>query len=135
MDACLHEAMRLWPTTPMLSRETTTEVDWDGVDVPAGTQVVIVNSFNHRDRSRHEFADRFAPDEWVTGSAAQDWSFNHFSHGPQGCPGVALSLLVGRTMLETVLRGRTVTLLSPELDPRKPMPYSLDYFALRFELS
>ncbi len=61
MDACLHEAMRLWPTTAMLSRETTREVDWDGVKVPAGTQLVIVNAFNHRDRSRHEFADRFAP--------------------------------------------------------------------------
>ena len=109
MDACLHEAMRLWPTTPMLSRETTRELDWDGVTVPANTQLVIVNSFNHRDRTRHEFADRFAPEAWINGGAADDWSFNHFSHGPQGCPGVALSLLVGRTMLATVLRERTVS--------------------------
>jgi cytochrome P450 len=135
MDGCLHEAMRLWPTTPMLARETTRELDWDGVTVPAGTQLVIVNSFNHRDRSRHEFADRFAPEEWAGGGAADEWSFNHFSHGPQGCPGVALSLLVGRTMLATVLGARAVTLLDPALDPSKPMPYALDYFALRFALA
>jgi cytochrome P450 len=135
MDACLHEAMRLWPTTPMLSRETTRAVDWDGVTVPADTQLVIVNSFNHRDRSRHEFADRFAPEEWIVGGAADDWSFNHFSHGPQGCPGLVLSLLVGRTVLATLLRERTVTLLSPQLDPGKALPYSLDYFALRFALA
>jgi cytochrome P450 len=96
---------------------------------------LIVNSFNHRDRSRHEFADRFAPGEWVTGAAAEDWSFNHFSHGPQGCPGVALSLLVGRTMLAAVLRERTVTLLAPELHRSESLPYSLDYFALRFALA
>ncbi len=135
MDACLHEAMRLWPTTPMLSRETTREVDWDGVTVPSGAQLLIVNSFNHRDRSRHEFADRFAPEEWITGGASEDWSFNHFSHGPQGCPGVALSLLVGRTMLATLLRDRTVTLLAPELHRSDSLPYSLDYFGLRFALA
>jgi cytochrome P450 len=133
-DACLHEAMRLWPTTPMLSRVTTRDVDWDGVTVPSGSQVLIVNTFNHRDRSRHEFADRFAPDEWLTGGAADDWSFNHFSHGPQGCPGVGLSLLVGRTMLAAVLRAHTVRLLEPQLDGAKPLPHSLDYFSLRFEL-
>jgi cytochrome P450 len=135
MDACLHEAMRLWPTTPMLSRETTRELDWDGVTVPADTQLVIVNSFNHRDRTRHEFADRFAPEAWIDGGAAEDWSFNHFSHGPQGCPGVALSLLVGRTMLATAMRERTVTLLAPSLQRGESLPYSLDYFALRFALA
>jgi cytochrome P450 len=134
-DACLQEAMRLWPTTPMLSRVTISEVDWDGVTVPAGTQVLIVNTFNHRDRTRHEFADRFTPDAWLTGGASEDWSFNHFSHGPQGCPGVELSLLVGRTMLAAVLRAHTVRLSAPRLDPAKPLPYSLDYFGLKFELA
>ncbi|HWE34456.1 MAG TPA: hypothetical protein VG410_13275, partial [Solirubrobacteraceae bacterium] len=98
----------------------------------ANTQLVIVNSFNHRDRTRHEFADRFAPRAWIDGGAAEEWSFNHFSHGPQGCPGVALSLLVGRTMLATALRERTVTLLAPTLQRSESLPYSLDYFALRF---
>jgi cytochrome P450 len=134
LDACLHEAMRLWPTTPMLSRETVREVDWEGATVPAGTQLLIVNTFNHRDRDELEFADRFEPDAWLTGSAAEDWQFNHFSHGPQGCPGTALALLVGREMLAKVLRSRAVRLLEPKLDPAKPLPAMLDYFALRFEL-
>ena len=63
--------MRLWPTTPMLSRETTTEdVEWGGETVPAGTQVLIVNTFGHRDRDRIDYADRFAPEEWIEGDAA-----------------------------------------------------------------
>jgi cytochrome P450 len=134
LDACLHEAMRLWPTTPMLSRETTRELEWDGVTVAAGTQVLIVNAFNHRDRSRYEWADRFSPEQWLTGDAADDWSFNHFSHGPQGCPGVALSLLVGRAMLGTVLGAGDVELVDPSLHASKPLPHSLDYFGLKFRL-
>jgi hypothetical protein len=135
LEACLHEAMRLWPTTPMLSREAVRESEWDGVSVPAGTQVMIVNAFNHRDREAVEFADDFSPEAWLSGEAAGDWTFNHFSHGPAGCPGTALALLVGQAMLATVLREREVELRSPELDPDRPMPRSLDHFSLRFRLA
>jgi Cytochrome P450 len=134
LGACLQEAMRLWPTTAMLSRETVRDVEWDGVSVPAGTQLLIVNSFNHRDREELAFADRFAPQEWINGSASSDWRFNHFSHGPQGCPGADLALFVGKKMLGTLLRERDVRLLSPELDPGEPMPHTLDFFGLKFAL-
>jgi hypothetical protein len=134
LEASLQEAMRLWPTTPMLSRELSSDVDWDGVKVTKGTQILIVNTFNHRDRDAHAFADRFAPDEWLSGGAADDWSFNHFSHGPQGCPGIALALLVGKAMLGTVLRDHDLKPLGSALAPDKPMPHMLDFFSLRFEL-
>ena len=71
----------------------------------------------------------------ITTGGLDDWQFNHFSHGPQGCPGVALALLVGRTMLATLLGERDAKLLAPSLDPAKPLPHSLDYFSLRFSLS
>ncbi len=134
LEASLQEAMRLWPTTPMLSRELSSDVDWDGVKVTKGTQILIVNTFNHRDRDAHPFADRFAPDEWLSGGAADDWSFNHFSHGPQGCPGTGLALLVGKAMLGTVLRDHDLKPLGSALAPDKPMPHMLDFFSLRFEL-
>ena len=106
----------------------------DGVTVGEGTQALIVNSFNHRDGESSDFADRFAPEQWISGAAASDWTLNHFSHGPQGCPGAALALLVGKAMLATVLRGSEVELLEPSLDPSKRLPHSLDFFSLRFEL-
>ncbi len=135
LEACLEEAMRLWPSTTMLSRETTAETEWGGVTVPAGTQVLIPNTFLHRDRERHEWADRFAPERWLDGSAADDWSFNHFSRGPQGCPGTAIARLLGTAALSTLLRGRDVELISTSLDPAKPLPAMLDFFSLRFRLT
>jgi hypothetical protein len=103
LRACLQEAMRLWPTTAMLSRVAVRDVDWNGTTVPASTQLLIVNAFNH------------------------------FSHGPQGCPGAELALLAGSAMIAAVL-ARGVRLREPQLDPHKPLPHSLDYFALSFEL-
>jgi len=132
--ACLQEAMRLWPTTPLLSRETLVELSWRGAVVPAGTQILIVNTFHHRDRERIGYADRFAPEEWTEGEAGQDWGFNHFSHGPQGCPGVNLALLVGSAVLAELLTTRTIAPHGKGLDPLRPLPHMLDYFTLRFEL-
>ena len=126
--------MRLWPTIPILSRETITETDWGGATVPAETQILISNTFNHRDPGRHAFADRFAPEEWTEGSAGEDWSFNHLSHGPQGCPGADLALLVGKAVLASLFRERRISLLEPELDPGKPLPHMLDFFSLRFAI-
>jgi cytochrome P450 len=132
LEACLEEAMRLWPTTPVLSRETLEETEWDGAAAPAGTQVLISNTFNHRDPERHEFADRFAPEEWTEAAAGEDWSFNHFSHGPQGCPGAGLALLIGKAVLADLMRQRGFRLLEPKLDPDQPLPHMLDFFRLRF---
>ena len=134
LEACLEEAMRLWPTTPMLSRETLEEVEWNGDTVAPGTQVLIVNTFMHRDRERVEYADRFAPEEWVEGTAAEDWAFNQFSHGPQGCPGAGTALYLGTAFLAELLGACAVRLRSPKLDPTKPLPHMLDFFGIELEL-
>ncbi|MGI9019910.1 MAG: cytochrome P450 [Solirubrobacterales bacterium] len=135
LDACLHEAMRLYPTTLMLARETLAETDWKGETVAAGTQVVIANQFMHRDTARYPWADAFSPERWIDGEAAEAWSFNHFSRGPQGCPGVGLAMLIGKRALASVLSTRAVELRSGSLDPERPLPHMLDFFGLRFGLS
>jgi cytochrome P450 len=134
LGACLQEAMRLWPTTPMLSRVTLADTDWQGQTVPAGTQVLIINTFLHRDRERLDYADRFLPEAWTEGDAAERWEFNHFSRGPQGCPGAGLALFLGKAMLASLLRSRAVEAESP-LDPDRPMPHMLDFYSLRFRVA
>jgi cytochrome P450 len=135
LEACLSEAMRLWPTTPMLSRETLAETEWRGATVPAGTQVLIVNTFFHRDRERIPYADRFAPEEWIDGDAAERWEFNHFSRGPQGCPGAGLALFLGKAALASLLGQRQVEPISSPIYPERPMPHMLDFYSLRFRLA
>jgi cytochrome P450 len=135
LEACLEEAMRLWPTTPMLSRETLAETDWRGATVPPGTQLLVSNTFMHRDRDRHAYADRFAPEEWTEGDAGAEWSFNHFSRGPQGCPGAGLTLFAGKALLAALLRKHSVGLERPRIDPERPLPDMLDFFGLRFSLA
>jgi cytochrome P450 len=134
LGAALQEAMRLWPTTTMLSRVTTAETELRGEMLPAGTQVVIVNSYGHRDRERVKDADRVVPGRWLSGDAAAYAGFNHFSRGPQGCPGQALSLAIGEVLIGTLIDGFEPHLDSPSIDPADPLPHMLDFFGIRIEL-
>ena len=127
LTGCLCEAMRLWPSTPVLARVLTRDADWNGQTVPEGTQVMIVNTFNHRDRSRFPFADRFDPTVWGDEAIRGSWSFNFFSHGPQECPGASLAVRLGVGFLTALLRDRTPAMARSSLDPRAPLPLTLDH--------
>lgn len=134
LGGCILDTMRLWPTTPLFGRVTTRDVEFPGGQIlKANTQVLIDNAFNHRNRARIAYADRFAPGEWSSGDAGNSWLFNFFSHGPQGCPGAGLSLFLGQAFLATLLATRTPR-VEVDLDPGKPLPHALDVFGLRVSL-
>ena len=137
LAGCLLDTMRLWPTTALFGRVTTRDVRFPtGAVLPAGRQVLIYNLFNHRNRDRVPFADRFAPEEWVTGSAGADWSFNFFSHGPQGCPGAGLAVLLGQAFLARVVSGDgpepapSLRLSGAGLHPGSRLPHAVDLYRL-----
>jgi cytochrome P450 len=131
MGGCLHEAMRLWPTTPLLAREAVHDLALVGEHVPAGTQILIVNAFNHRDPDHVEDADRLVPERWRA-SEMRDYRFNHLSNGSQECPGGPLVLLLGRAAIAQVLSRWTLTLNEPALPAGGPMPAMFDFYSARF---
>jgi len=128
--------MRLWPTTALFGRVQAEDYRWvNGQKTRAGTPLLIHNLFNHRNRDRIPFADRFAPEEWSEGTAGDDWSFNFFSHGPQGCPGAGLSIFLGQAVLGRLLEAATPELAEgPTLDPAKPLPYGFDIYGAALSL-
>lgn len=131
-SGCLLDAMRLWPTTALFGRVLTEDYRFpNGELVKEGTQVLIHNLFNHRNRERVPFADTFAPEEWAEGDAASDWSFNFFSNGPQGCPGAGLSIFLGTAFLARLATAGDPKVVSgPRLKPTTPLPYTLDIYGL-----
>jgi len=130
LEGCIQEAMRLWPTTPMLAREMVAADTLGGAVVPPVTQVLILNNFNHRDRERFPLADTFGPEQWVDGRARADYRFNHVSNGTQVCAGVHLLVFIAQAVLATLLSQDRFVLARPKLDPSRPLPYAFDYFEL-----
>ena len=135
LAGCLCEAMRLWPATTMFGRVAIRDVEFpSGAVLPEGSQVLIYNVFNHRNRERIPYADKFAPGEWVRGDAGSNWSFNFMSHGPQICPGYGLSIFLGQTVLAHLLDVGTPAISGTRLDPTKPLPYSFDPYGFRIDM-
>ncbi|WP_199430929.1 cytochrome P450 [Qaidamihabitans albus] len=133
LRACALDAVRLWPTTPAVLRESTASTEWRGERLPAATLFFVFSPFFHRDRERVPYADRFAPDVWLDGRAQEDPALVPFSDGPGECPGQNLALFVASTMLAALVENREYELLAPRtLSPRRPIPATFDNFGLRF---
>ena len=129
--ACIQESIRLWPAAPTLVRRTTTDTDWHGTTVPAGTRVLIPAAVFHRAR-RLPYANRLAPEIWLDGSGDADWSLNLFSRGEAQCAGRNLALVLATASLAELLRQAEFGLLKPKLGPDRPLPYGINPMTTRF---
>jgi cytochrome P450 len=133
LEGVLHETMRLWPTTPLLAREATHDLELGGIRVEKGTPIFMLNVFNHRAPEGISDAGRVVPERW-TGERPTEYRFNHLSNGSQNCPGGPLVLLLGRAVLERMMEEWSFELISPSLPAGGDMPVMLDFFAIRFEV-
>jgi cytochrome P450 len=133
LRAVVLESLRLWPTTPLVLRESTKETRWETGTMPAHTHIIILAPFFHRDDERLPYADRLTPELWLDERTSADWPLIPFSGGPAICPGRNLVLLVTSTMIAALMGDRHFRLDPPDrLDPRKPLPRTLNNYSLRF---
>ncbi|HMQ29230.1 MAG TPA: cytochrome P450 [Chloroflexaceae bacterium] len=133
LRACVLESLRLWPTTPMVLRQTTRPTEWEQGMLPARAGVLIYAPFFHRDEARLPEANSFAPELWLRRRDNSDYPLIPFSGGPAMCPGRNLVLLVSSAMLASLLDGRSFRLSGPpRLGPARPLPATLDNYGLRF---
>ncbi|MEV0074885.1 cytochrome P450 [Nocardia neocaledoniensis] len=140
LRACVLESVRLWPTTPLILRDTTEDTVWrEGArsfTVDAGTAVLIAAVAFHRDEEQLPFAHEFTPSAWVDGRARQYPQLVPFSAGPAACPGRDLVLFVTSTLLAHLLRGARFELRStPRLAPGEPLPLTYNNFGVDFAVS
>lgn len=124
VEGCLRDAMRLWPTTPVIVRKALKDDALAGHIVPSGSQVMIHNGFNHRNPDAMTDPDAFHPEAWQQG--VWDYRFNPMSNGPQACAGRELVLLLGKAVLGRFLEGHRWRLSHPSLDPARPIAHTFE---------
>lgn len=137
LRACVSESVRLWPTTPVILRDTTERTRWGSgaqqFEIEAGAALLILTPAFHRDRRELPFADTFVPDIWLDGRAEKYPQLVPFSAGPAECPGRNLVLFVTSTLLAHLLSGTEFRLRSrPRLTPDAPLPATFDNFGIEF---
>ena len=134
LRATVLEAVRLWPTTPAILRQTTRETRWYNGRMPAQTGVLLYTPFFHRDDQHLPYANRFAPEVWLEGRQ-DEWPLIPFSGGPATCPARNLVLMLASAMLAKLIEGGLPRLVSGS--PMNPirLPGTLNNYGLRFALA
>jgi cytochrome P450 len=108
IEACVTEAMRLYPVAPVIFHQANHDQVLDGVEIPAGTGAVCLMRRAGVDPQLTGDATAFRPDRWddagaetdkVVQKAAMPWGA-----GGRLCPGRYLALLEMKMVLATLAR-------------------------------
>jgi cytochrome P450 len=129
LRACVQDTVRLWPTTLVVLRESTTPTRWGGAELPSGTTFVLPSSYHHRDDSLGHAADAFVPEAWLAGAPQRGWTVYPFSAGPGVCPGRNLVLLTTTLVLAALLDRFPALRTTRPLTA--PLPRTLDHTRLQ----
>ncbi|MBY3339089.1 cytochrome P450 [Rhizobium laguerreae] len=130
---CLLEALRLWPTTPVILRELTEDIRSGDRTVARGTGVIIFAPFFHRDPEL-AYANRMEPSIWGPNDTLPTVGFVPFSAGAAICPAHNLVPAIASFAIGALLSQADITLLQPSLTVGD-LPGTLNHFDIRLRLS
>ncbi|MBY3345140.1 cytochrome P450 [Rhizobium laguerreae] len=130
---CLLEALRLWPTTPVILRELTEDIKPGDRTVMRGTGVIIFAPFFHRDPEL-AYANRMEPSIWGPNDTLPAVGFVPFSAGAAICPAHNLVPAIASFAIGALLSEADITLLQPSLTV-DDLPGTLNHFDIRLRLS
>jgi len=108
----LNEAIRLFPTAPVIVRDFVEDTTLDGFFIPAGTIGLVPIYAIHRHHSYWDDPDRFAPGK----PKPNRYQFMPFGAGPRICIGAAFAMIEVTIMIATFVRAAHFE-VSPDFDP------------------
>lgn len=103
IPSAFNEVLRYWAPINAWGRQTTRDVEVDGVTIPAGTRAALLLGAGNRDERHYENPDVFD----VTRNAADHLSLGY---GVHGCAGQGLARLEAHALIDALVRrvGRLV---------------------------
>lgn len=102
----LKEAMRLYPSAPVIGRRAVAEAEIDGVRIPAGADLLVSPWVTQRHPDHWPDAERFDPSRFTPEAEAgrPRYAWFPFGGGPRACIGQHLSMLESVSGLAVLVR-------------------------------
>nr|CAH0113238.1 unnamed protein product [Daphnia galeata] len=106
LECCIKEALRLYPSVPIISRSCQEDFIIGGDEIPAGTSVSICPYFLHRDPKYFPDPEHFRPERFQAENSEKrhPYSYVPFSAGPRNCIGQRFALLEEKSILSAIFR-------------------------------
>lgn len=127
LDACVHEALRLWTPVPILLRRAVASFTLRStITIEPGQQILIHAGYYHRDpRVFGEGTNRFSPDS-VRKEGPRVYFFSQYR---QSCAGQFLARFLIKATLASLLAKRRFELVDPRIGGGR-IPYLYDHFKI-----
>lgn len=106
LECCVKEALRLYPSVPIISRTCVEDTVIGGDEIPAGTSVSICSYYLHRDPKYFPDPELYQPKRFLAEHAERrhPYSYVPFSAGPRNCIGQRFALMEEKAVLSAILR-------------------------------
>ncbi|XP_071439899.1 cytochrome P450 4c3 [Hetaerina americana] len=106
LECCIKDALRLYPSVPLIARQLMEDVDIAGYTVPAGTTTLIVTYMLHRNPKTWPSPEKFNPDNFLPENCQgrNPYAYIPFSAGPRNCIGQRFAMLEEKAVVSSVLR-------------------------------
>jgi unspecific monooxygenase len=111
--AVVSEALRLYPAFPTIGREAIADDNYQGVSIPAGSNVVISTWVLHRHRRLWTNPDVFDPGRFL-GEAPPRFTYLPFGVGPRVCIGAHFAMAEMVLILAMMVQRFRITRASSE---------------------
>jgi len=110
LECCIKEALRLFPSVPMMARQINEPVQIGEYTVPSGTTAMICTYMLHRDAEAWPNPEQFDPDRFLPENCIGRHPFSYipFSAGPRNCIGQKFAILEEKVILSSVLRNYVI---------------------------
>ncbi|MEQ1636838.1 MAG: cytochrome P450 [Methylococcales bacterium] len=79
--ACLHETLRLYPSSPALSSQATEDIMVGGQSIAKGTTIILSTYVTHRHEKLWERPNEFYPDHFLNQSETERHKYAFFPYG------------------------------------------------------
>ncbi|XP_011706174.1 PREDICTED: cytochrome P450 4c21-like [Wasmannia auropunctata] len=102
LDRVIKETMRIFPTVPIIGRETSEDLKIGNVIIPKGADIIIAIMKMHRDEKYWPNPLVFDPDRFL--EERKKDCYLPFSTGPRNCIGAEYAKRCMKVMLSTLIR-------------------------------